>query len=293
MSKNFVMLAGKYDPAKARFPYYASEKLDGVRAFIEDGQVWSRRKELIPNLHVQALFSHQRYAGLDGELIVGPPNSPTAFNDTQSGVMRIAGEPNVMFHVFDYCATTQMLFTKRLLVAKGLVQGAAKMKLVKQHHIRNQEELDRFESCMVADGYEGVMLRTPESLYKFGRSTVNESYLLKVKRFEDADAVILSYEEENHNANEKIVNEYGVGKRSSAKAGKVGKGVLGKLLVEDTRSGVQFGVGSGFTAAQRANLWDVRTTLPGCYIKYRYQPAGVKEKPRFPTFIGMRDERDM
>lgn len=292
MSANFVMLAGKYDPSKAKFPYYASTKLDGVRAFVQGGKLWSRKKELIPNLHTQKLFGKPEYEGFDGELIVGEDDSPTAFNDTQSGVMRVAGEPDVAFFVFDSMENPTAGYESRVQDPKYMGKKT-RIWYVTQWRVDNEKELLKYEEETIGRGFEGVMLRSPHSPYKFGRSTMNEGYLLKVKRFEDAEAKIISCHEENHNTNERVTNEHGVAKRSSAKAGKVGKGTLGKLIVQDCRTGVQFGVGSGFTAAQRASLWEHRTKLPDKLIKYRYQPAGVKEKPRFPTFIGMRDKRDL
>ena len=36
-----------------------------------------------------------------------------------------------------------------------------------------------------------------------------------------------------------------------------------------------------------------RDTLPGQLIKYKYQPAGAKDSPRFPVYIGLRSPIDM
>ena len=38
------------------FPLLASAKLDGIRAFIRDGCVWTRKGEPMPNLHVQRFW---------------------------------------------------------------------------------------------------------------------------------------------------------------------------------------------------------------------------------------------
>jgi len=67
--------------------------------------------------------------------------------------------------------------------------------------INSAEELDAFEAACLRDGFEGVMLRSPSGRYKFGRSTLKENLLLKLKRFEDAEAQIIGFEELSHNAN--------------------------------------------------------------------------------------------
>ena len=42
-------------------------------------------------------------------------------------------------------------------------------------------------------GYEGLMLRDPNGIYKFGRSSVKENILLKVKEFMDDEAEIIAF----------------------------------------------------------------------------------------------------
>jgi DNA ligase 1 len=144
------------------------------------------------------------------------------------------------------------------------------------------------KSCTEA-GHEGLMLRDPDSCYKFGRATPVGQELVKVKTFEDAEATVIGYEEEMHNANEATVNELGRTKRSSHKANMTGKGRLGALIVL-TQEGVTFNVGSGFTDDQRLSLWTNRKVLPGLTITYRYFNSGSKDKPRFPTFVGFRKD---
>jgi DNA ligase-1 len=56
---------------------------------------------------------------------------------------------------------------------------------------------------------------------------------------------------------------------------------------------VRFKVGTGFTQAQRDELWGKKAGMVGKIIKFRYFPTGMKDAPRFPTFVGFRDPRDM
>ena len=112
--------------------------------------------------------------------------------------------------------------------------------------------------------------------------------MLKVKRFEDSEAEILRIEEEMHNANEAQRDNLGRTKRSTAKEGKVGKGTMGALVVRDLKTGVEFNIGSGFTASDRQDEWK-----PGEIVKYRYFPVGIKTKPRHPVYIGRRSNIDL
>jgi DNA ligase-1 len=139
-------------------------------------------------------------------------------------------------------------------------------------------------------------------LYKHGRSTLREGWLLKVKRFEDGEARVVATEEWETNLNEAKTNALGRTERSTHQANKVGAGVLGKLIVVgvkgDRYDGIEFGVGTGFRGAdaadgERAKLWRMRDKLVGRIVRYKYFPTGGKDKPRFPIFDGWRDPIDM
>src|SRR5690606_41939772 len=86
-----VLLAGKADVAKLKFPVWASPKLDGIRAIVKDGRLLSRSLKLIPNEATQSLFGRPSHEGLDGELIVGSPTAPNVLHVT-SGAIRARSE---------------------------------------------------------------------------------------------------------------------------------------------------------------------------------------------------------
>ena len=54
-----------------------------------------------------------------------------------------------------------------------------------------------------------------------------------------------------------------------------------------------FSVGSGFTDAQRLDFWRNAESLIGKVIKYKSFTVGVKDKPRFPIFLGFRHKDDL
>lgn len=287
------MLACDHDPEFLKFPYYASPKLDGVRATVMNGKVYARSKKLIPNAQVQYLFGHQAYNGLDGELIVGAPNAPDTYRNTVSGVMAKDKMPNVTFNVFDHVEHAAQGWKHRFTIAKGIAcrAGAPALTFLPHVPIADAEQLDKYEAFCLDQGYEGVMLRSPDGLYKHGRATAREGTLLKVKRFSDSEAEVLEVIEEMHNGNEATTSELGRTKRSSHKENKTGKGRMGALRVRDLTTGVEFSIGTGFTDSDKDWWWD--DSKLGLIVKYKSLLIGVKDRPRHPVYLGLRDARDM
>ena len=281
------MLASPADLDKVVYPVYESPKLDGIRAFVDGGRLLSRTRKEIPSRHIFCMLSRPEFEGLDGELIVGPPTSKTVYRDTVSGVMSKDKEPSFKWYVFDKWDSSSMFAVRRGEVWERVGQLDHPLIVPVDHErINDRAELDLYEAEQVALGYEGIMLNRPDAAYTFGRATPKGAELLKVKRFEDSEAVVLGIVEEEHNGNKAETNELGRTKRSSAKAGKTGKGSMGTLHVRDWKTGVEFHVGTGFTAADRAAMWDKPPI--GQTIKYKFFPVGVKDKPRHPVYLGFR-----
>lgn len=286
------MLSGKADLDSIKFPVLASPKLDGVRVIVKDGVVYSRNFKRIPNDWCQTLFGRKECEGFDGELIVGPVTADTVFQSTTSGVMTGAGKPDVVFHAFDDTDIDDS-FSARYEHLKAHIQKKCrgiKVELVPHIHITNIKDLMDFEEKCVAQGYEGIMIRNPDAKYKHGRSTTKEGGLLKVKRFEDDEAIVIGYEELMTN-NEQELDNLGHKVRSSKKEGLAPAGKLGALIVNHKTFGA-FKIGSGFTEDTRIKLWRECDELKGRLVKFKYQPSGVKDKPRFPVFLGFRNKID-
>ena len=286
------MLAGKLeDPNKLNFPVLASPKLDGVRCLVINGQAVSRNMKPIPNAAISEMLRHM--PPVDGELIVGKPGAPDVFQRTSSGVMSRGGIPKFKFWVFDALTRKAMPFSERLELAKSYVNGFEHAMHVPHKLIHNVDDLLEYEARQLLMGYEGIMLRDPAGPYKQGRSTAREGWLLKFKRFQDAEAVVIDFEELEHNDNEQTRDELGRAKRSSHKINKRAADTLGALVVQDVITGQPFKIGTGFSEAQRADIWNRRGSILGKLVKYRFQPTGVKDAPRFPSFLGFRDEADL
>lgn len=282
---------------KLTYPLLGSDKLDGIRAIVRGGVVVSRNLKPIPNRHVQAVLGHARYDGLDGELIVGDPCSELAFNATTRGVMSVEGEPDFQFHVFDDCTDPALEFRHRYKLAAAKIRAlGGPLQLVHQHELDSAADVERLEQWRLGLGYEGIMLRSALSPYKHGRGTLRAQDLMKLKRFEDAEARVVGFEELLHNSNEATVGLLGQTERGHSKAGMVGMGTLGALQVVGVGGrwdGVAFNIGSGFDAATRRAIWADGEGWVGRLVKFKFFPLGSKEAPRFPVFLGERHPDDL
>jgi DNA ligase-1 len=126
------------------------------------------------------------------------------------------------------------------------------------HEICNNEaHLRQKLAAVEALGGEGLMLRRPQSPYTVGRSYD----LLKVKSFEDAEAVVVQHLP-------------GSGRHA---------GRLGALLVE-LPNGIRFAIGTGFSDAERDHPPPI-----GSLITFKYQGYTKAGVPRFAAFIRIRE----
>lgn len=284
------MLASKADISSLRYPLLLSPKYDGIRAVVLGGRLLSRKLKPIPNGYIQSMFRNtpiSKLEGLDGELVVGSPTSPSCFQTTTSGVMKKEGEPDFAFYIFDRIDSGP--YEERF---KYNTRYPAWVKYAPQKMIENEEQLEGLKQHYLRLGFEGVMLRDPNGPYKYGRSTAKEGWLLKVKDFEDDEGVIVGFEEKEHNGNTATVDNLGHTKRSSAKAGKTGADTLGTLLLDSQGWPDRVRVGTGLDDKLRKDIWKNQRKYLGRIVKYRYQACGTKDMPRCPAFVGFRDERD-
>lgn len=249
-----LLLAERWDNSQDLSGWWMSEKLDGVRAYWDGKQFLSRLGNvfLAPDWFLETLPP----IPLDGELWIDRKR----FQRTVSIVRRQDRTElwnEVRFLVFDAPACGGTFESRMEFLAESFRSAAAPYARLHEHarcagvdHLR--EELARVEAL----GGEGLMLRQPESAYEVGRSLT----LLKVKSFQDAEAVVVSHQP-------------GAGRH---------KGRLGALLVQ-LPDGTLFSVGTGFSDAERGAPPPVGST-----ITFRYQELSEAGVPRFPSYVGVR-----
>jgi DNA ligase-1 len=277
-----------------RFPKFVSPKLDGIRAVIQGGTVYTRNMKPIPNEFVQEQLSTIG-PQLDGELIVGPPNGVNVFGTTMSGVRSALGMPDFKFHVFDLIVHDAMPYEQRLKQLTEIVRLHANPRVivVPQKLAWSEVEVLEAEVGFLELGYEGVMLRSVRTPYKHGRCSPTDDDLWKLKRFIEGEAVVTNVEEADENTNAAFLDELGRTKRSSAQAGKVGKGMVGAIIVHDLKYGAMRLSPGIMPHSERAELWARNGGEPliGTRVQWRAFGYGMKDKPRFPRYYGVRFDK--
>ena len=275
-----------------KFPVYVSTKLDGIRCLIIDGVAYSRSLKPIRNKYIQSIIGNEKYNGFDGELVVGNIYDKDVFQKTTSGVMSEQGEPNFVFYVFDDFTNPTLPYSERADKMRYKVDTLTdRIKFLGQKLIHTVDDIKLVLGKEQSLGGEGLILRNPDGVYKFGRSTPKQQLSIKVKFFEQDEFEIVGFEERYTNTNETTINELGYTSRSSHRDNLVPTNALGSLVLKcgDTT----FKCGTGFTDEQRQEIWDNRDKYLGKLASVRYMSVGLKERPRIPSFIGWRDSEDM
>lgn len=286
------LLAEKVDLEKLRFPVLTSPKFDGFRALVHPvmGPV-TRSLKPVANSYVRGKLEGWGLDYVDGELLTTTNGRLDDFNVVQSKLTSRSGMPDFVYKVFDTFNDVRVPFRLRLdalqLRTRDVVDE--RVQFVPHKLVEDLDALTLAEVEAVDAGYEGLMLRDPNGPYKYGRSTVQEGILLKMKRLDDDEGVVTAKVEGVRNDNEATTNALGYTERSSHQANRVAKGVLGALTVR--WRDVEFDLGTGFDAQQRVDYWT--QDLVGRTVSFAYQGVGPNRKPRFPRFRGFRDLSDL
>lgn len=298
-----------------RFPIGVTGKVDGVRATCRLGKPHTRKLKLFPNRYFNHMFAMAADAGfnldgIDGEIITDtdgvfvPGASNYLCNRTTSAVMTVAYTPKLRWYLFDIQPTpengvspTATFRERRAHLQRMMDEGRLPdwCELVPYAVCRSPEQIEQVERRWVlGDGLEGLVLRDLNAPYKFGRSTAKEQGLLRVTAWATAEALIIGAREAFENTNEGIRNEAGFLERSSTVDAKKALGRLGAWELRDVMTGVEFDCGTGFDHDMGKKFWEEREMHIGqSFVTYRFKPAGVKDKPRFPSFKAIRSPLDM
>lgn len=299
------------------FPVMVSLKYDGMRYLQMKDQGMSRKMLPFENKSVQewAVRHAEWLDGLDGEIIVGPPNLQTTFNTTTSGITKEAGWPDFKLYVVDTWSSPDTAEERYEQLREGIAKFpeelADRIVLVEQIMVKDIAHLQRLYIAAVKAGYEGLILKHPKRKYKNGRSTLNEGILLKWKEFKDSEIKIESVKQGKSNKNVKTRDELGKAKRSTHAAGKVLTEMVGAFIGKDINPlspffGKTITVGPGnFKKDELVALWAAHqdwlvnpqkltdSPVVGRVMTYKYQVSGVKDLPRYPGSKGFRSGIDL
>lgn len=253
-----LMLANVYDESEVDLKeYWVSEKYDGIRAYWNGTQLLTRAGNLIraPDWFV----ADWPMEALDGELWIGHGEFETLLATARDEVPDPRAWRRVRFMVFDVPGN-QGPFTSRKRALDELVASLAQpwVQAVKHWRVLDHDALKTQLDRIVEAGGEGLMLHRGSALYHTQRS----DDLLKVKRYEDAEAIVIGHVP-------------GKGKY---------EGMLGALEVQRT-DGLQFRIGTGFSDEERRHPPPV-----GTWVTYRYHGTTHNGVPKFASFLRTRKE---
>lgn len=298
MSKTFKPLLAPTDPIpldRVPLPAIVSPKADGFRLICDpsDGPM-TRNLKPIQNAYIREAVRDMKIPYVDAEIITFTNGRRDDFEDVQSKLTTRAGTPTFQVLAFDHFAKLDAPYTDRLKMLEDTYAHRADsaFRIHEYEWVYDLAELQLMERQWVEiDGWEGLMSRLPDGRYKCGRSTEREAILLKYKRWFDSEGVIIGYAEGETNLNEATKDNLGRMKRSTSQEGKVPNGTMGSLHVR-WENDVEFWL-SGFTDQQAARLWEIRESLPGGLVNFKFQNRTKNGLPRFPTYRGLRDQSDL
>lgn len=251
-----LLLAEVWDRVLDPTGWWMSEKLDGVRA-LWNGQTRefitrSGNIYLAPEWFTKDLPEES----LDGELWMG-----RKMFQLTSGICRRHDQSDawkeIKYLVFD-APNVKATFEQRAIFASNLIKTHPYAKWHEHKVCQGINHVIDELAAVEALGAEGLMLRAPNSQYEPNRSMT----LLKVVSHIDTEAIVTGY-------------QAGKGKH---------KGRMGALLVK-MENGTEFEIGTGFSDAERDNPPEV-----GTLVKFKYRELTDGGKPRFPVYIGLRED---
>jgi DNA ligase 1 len=267
--------------------YICSPKIDGIRCLIHPtlGPV-TRSLKPIPNVYIRKRLNREEFHGFDGEITAGG-----MFNETSSSVMSHTGKPYFTYWIFDDFTNPRDYYVTRFRGLDKRFDDAWKPCDIYVHSYKlcyTIEEIETYIQECFDDLFEGVMIRSPKGLYKFGRSTFKEEILIKYKRVDEADGTIVGFTEQMHNDNPAEIGELGQTKRAKCQEFMVNNNTLGALMVITDEWGV-LSIGSGFDNALREKIWNNKEQYIGKIVEFKYQELGTIDKPRFPIFVKFKE----
>ena len=288
------------DIKSLKYPLLASYKLDGVRCIFKDGQMYSRALKQFPNIKLRERFkdiahiSKEKDIILDGELL----SKSLTFNEL-SGLTRQLDKKlpdDLNFYCFDAIHNKDIVMgfrTRTTLLDASELDKVPYIKIVQQWSIFKPEEIKLIYDNALAWGCDGLILRDPTGRYKFGRGTINEGLIYKMKPFQTFDAKIIGIIQatEVREGAEKKINELGRSVTSKKKDD--------RILIEKAAAfvvmyeGKELKVVIAMTDEEKEDVWKNPKNFIGKYVEYKAMKAGMKEDglPRHPTTIRMRYDK--
>jgi len=273
--------------------YLSSTKYDGVRCIFRHGEMLSRSLKRIPNKQLHDKFKHikdiSEESGItfDGELYA----HNLSFQEITSIVMTHNKDVPTELEFFCFDSFDDnfplMKFQDRLEV---LPENELYVTVVKQNMVK-KDQLLRLMKQALENGYEGLIIRDPMSIYKFGRVTVKSGDGFKMKPYRTFDAQIIGFVQATvvRERAEKKINELGNSETSKKKADRVPVNKVAAFLVH--YNGKELKVVYAASDKEKEKAWNNRFNLHGKWIEYKGMLLGAKDLPRHPVFQRFRGDK--
>jgi len=246
-----LILAKHFDGVMHSTSYWVSEKLDGVRCYWNGEQLFTRSGRPIhaPDWFIRDLPKQP----LDGEMWIKRGGYQAVTKVVLDQTPNDEQWRQVRYQVFDL-PQSEAPFELRQKLLKHLVSISQNpyVHWVVQTKLESLAAIEKLLDEVVSQGGEGLMLRTPNSIYETGRS----DHLLKAKKRQDSEARVIAY-------------QAGRGKYENK---------MGAIWVE-LENGKMFKIGTGFSDAERENPPPI-----GSDITFSHQGFTEKGLPRFASF---------
>jgi len=281
-----------------KYPLLVSYKLDGIRCIFRNGEMTSRALKQFPNVQLRNRFEHftklskDKDIILDGELLA----KSITFNELSGLTRQLDKElpDDLFFYCFDVIKNENFCqpFNERVSpLTYDYIKNIPYFKIVKQELILNPEEVNKYYEEALDWGCDGLILRDPNGKYKFGRGTVKEGLIYKMKPFQTFDAKIIEVIQatEVREGAEKKINELGRSVTS--------KKLADRVLIEKASAfvvkykGLDLKVTIAMTDEEKEEVWKNRCQYIGVMIEYKGMLVGSKDLPRHPVFLRFRGDK--
>jgi DNA ligase-1 len=300
-------------------PGWDQPKLDGVRGGRYGGRDDSiagftgRSLEPFANRELTKFWSHPDFKFLDGELVLHekPWDTPRLCSLVTSMTNTISGHPEKSALVaFDWLSDLSLPYWRRYALLEQRVSKLQnhygdRIQLMPFRPFKDVDELLWHDTDHLERNLEGTIIRDPNLPAKPGRSSSVEMHLWRIKRFIDFEVRITRFDAALENRNEQVMNKLGRMERSTHKANKHPKEMVGTIygvVLKDVKhegkllfkKGMEIAIGPGrMTHDFRRLAYSQPDLLIGQIAKVKTFPQGVKDKPRMPTFEMLRSLKDM
>ena len=232
--------------------WYMSEKLDGIRAYWDGKELFSKNKNKIfaPSWFTKDFPPFP----LDGELWTKRGD----FENIQSIVLSQQESQNwesVTYNIFEIPNANGNFKTRLDFLENYLKKNPNRyIKIIPQIVCKDKNHLNKFLKELLENGAEGVIIKNPNLSYETGRT----NNALKVKEFLDDEGKVIA-----HNFN----------KDGSFKSLKI-----------ELKNKTVFNLGGGFKKEDRLNPPKI-----GEFVTFKYYGFTKNGKPKFASFLRVRE----